>query len=173
VVSRREFFASFKKATASSEENERPSIRPPYGLDEATFLSGCVECEGKECSESCDENIIKIQDGMPILDFGMSGCTFCDDCAKACSQGVLSLENVHTSATINALFKIEPQKCLAHNGTICFACKEPCIDDAILFNGMFNPVIDMDSCTACGFCVSRCPTDAIEFEGVSIAKELS
>jgi ferredoxin-type protein NapF len=46
---------------------------------------------------------------------------------------------------------------------ICFSCKEPCIDDAILFNGMFNPVIDMDKCTGCGFCLGRCPTLAIDF----------
>ena len=37
-------------------------------------------------------------------------------------------------------------------------------DNAILFNGMFNPVIDDEKCTACGFCLSRCPTQAISYE---------
>nr|WP_236619495.1 4Fe-4S binding protein [Lebetimonas sp. JH369] len=27
---------------------------------------------------------------------------------------------------------------------------------------MFNPVIDLDKCTACGFCIGVCPNDSIE-----------
>jgi ferredoxin-type protein NapF len=37
------------------------------------------------------------------------------------------------------------------------------MEDAILFNGMFDPVIDEDKCNGCGFCIGRCPTQAIEF----------
>jgi len=82
----------------------------------------------------------------------------------------LSLQNMHTSEHINATFRIATQGCVAHHGVICFSCKEPCIDDAILFNGMFNPVIDMDRCTGCGFCVGRCPAQAIEYATIPIAE---
>ncbi|MEN8727881.1 MAG: ferredoxin-type protein NapF [Sulfurovum sp.] len=145
-------------------------VRPPYGLNESLFQSECVVCENKACVASCDEQIIVIQaDGTPKLDFSKSGCTLCDDCASVCETNVLSLENVHTSEHINATFCISTEGCVAHHGVICFSCKEPCIDDAILFNGMFNPVIDMDRCTGCGFCLGRCPTQAIDFTAIPLA----
>jgi len=163
VASRREFINTFRKPLGSHEENLLV-VRPPYGLSESLFQKECVSCESKACVASCDEEIIAIQeDGTPALSFVSSGCTFCEDCASACESNVLSLENRHTAEHINATFRISIEGCVAHHGVICFSCKEPCIDDAILFNGMFNPVIDTDKCTGCGFCVGRCPTQAIDF----------
>lgn len=110
-------------------------------------------------------------DGVPILNFTKSGCTFCEECAKACEKNetnALSLSNLHTAKKIHAIFRISTEECIAHHGVICFSCKEPCYDDAILFNGMFNPVIDMDRCTGCGFCVERCPTQAIRYFAIPI-----
>ena len=139
-------------------------LRPPYGLNESFFQSECVLCESKACAASCDEKIIKISsDGTPTLSFVHRGCTFCDDCANACDANVLSLEHSLNSEKVNARFNISTETCVAHHGVICFSCKEPCIDDAILFNGLFNPVIDADKCTSCGFCLSRCPATAIDF----------
>ncbi|HFC03636.1 MAG TPA: ferredoxin-type protein NapF, partial [Nitratifractor salsuginis] len=91
-----------------------------------------------------------------------SGCTFCEECAEVCEAGVLSL--TEGQERINARFIISTESCMAHHGTICFSCKEPCLEEAILFAGMFNPVIDDDRCTGCGFCLSRCPTGAITFQ---------
>lgn len=149
-------------------------VRPPYGLNESAFQKVCPACEDKACAASCDEQIIVIgAEGIPILNFSKSGCTFCEDCADACEQnalGILSLDNVHTSTSINARFTISTENCIAHHGVICFSCKEPCIDDAILFNGMFNPVIDMDRCTGCGFCIDKCPTQAINYTAIPLAK---
>jgi len=34
---------------------------------------------------------------------------------------------------------------------------------------MFNPVIDMDKCTGCGFCLGRCPTQAISYDAITMA----
>jgi len=145
-------------------------LRPPYGFTESLFQSECSTCESKACVASCDEQIIFIQkDGTPRLDFSKSGCTFCEACASACEANVLSLENTHTSEHINALFRISTEACVAHHGVICFSCKEPCIDDAILFNGLFNPVIDTDKCTGCGFCLGRCPTEAISYDAIAMA----
>jgi len=171
ATSRRDFLTAFRKPL-QQEESLPFVVRPPYGLNESLFQNECIECDLKECVASCDEKIIVIMsDGTPKLDFSKSGCTFCDECATACEEGVLSLKNRHTSEHINAIFNISLDACVAHHGVICFSCKEPCIDDAILFNGMFNPVIDTDKCTACGFCLSRCPTHAIEYKGIKIKEK--
>ena len=164
MASRRDFLNVFRKPLDQNKEASLLVVRPPYGLSESLFQSECVTCESKACVASCDEEIIFIlEDGTPSLNFFKSGCTFCEDCASVCEPNVLSLDNTHTSEKLNATFRISTEGCVAHNDVICFSCKEPCIDDAILFNGMFNPVIDMDSCTGCGFCVARCPTQAIDF----------
>jgi len=170
---RRDFLNKFRKPLTKVKESSPLVVRPPYGLNESLFQSECVTCESKACVASCDEQIIVIQnDGTPMLDFSKSGCTFCEDCASVCEPNVLSLDNMHTSERLNAKFVISTEGCLAHNNVICFSCKEPCIDDAILFNGMFNPVIDMDKCTGCGFCLGRCPTLAIDFTVIPL-KEIA
>ncbi len=170
MASRRDILNIFRKPLEQNKENSPLVVRPPYGLEESLFQSECSACESKACVTSCDEKIILIRgDGTPMLNFSKSGCTFCEDCANACEPNVLSLENTHTSEHINATFSISTEGCVAHNGVICFSCKEPCIDDAILFNGLFNPVIDMDRCTGCGFCLGRCPTQAISYDAISMA----
>lgn len=167
MATRRDFLNVFRKPLDPSKESSPLAVRPPYGFNESLFQSECVACESKACVASCDEQIILIQaDGTAGLDFSKRGCTFCEDCASACESHVLNLDNRHTSGHINATFRISTEGCVAHHGVICFSCKEPCIDDAILFNGMFNPVIDMDKCTGCGFCVGRCPTQAIDFTAI-------
>jgi len=173
VVNRRDFLTAFKKPLEKGvSEKKTFFVRPPYGSESVAFETGCVACESKACASACEEQIIVIRaDGTPMLNFTKRGCTFCEACALACDGGVLHLENSHTAEKINARFIISPDSCVAHNDVICFACKEPCIDDAILFNGLFNPVIDMDRCTGCGFCFSRCPTKAISYEGLEILKE--
>lgn len=164
MASRRDFFKSFTKPLSQTKEESLLLVRPPYGKDESLFQNKCPSCESKSCVTSCDEKIIFIaDDGTPTLSFKQNGCTFCDECANACDEGVLSLENSHTAEQLNATFRISLEGCVAHHGVICSSCKEPCIDDAILFNGMFAPVIDEDKCTGCGFCMSRCPTQAISY----------
>lgn len=169
MANRRDFLNVFRKPLEQNKESSPLVVRPPYGLNESFFQSKCVICESKACVASCDEQIIVIQeDGTPRLDFSKSGCTFCEECASACEPNVLSLEHVHTSEQLNATFRISTEGCVAHHGVICFSCKEPCIDDAILFNGMFSPVIDRDKCTGCGFCLGRCPTQAISYDAIEI-----
>jgi len=111
------------------------------------------------CGTVCEEEIIKFgNDKIPYLDFSRSGCTYCEACLKACEPGVLGTieEGIKASVRINAV------KCMSWNHVMCFSCKEPCLDDAIDFQGMFKPEIKSAQCTACGFCIARCPTGAIE-----------
>ncbi|WP_295421654.1 ferredoxin-type protein NapF [Sulfurovum sp.] len=164
MTSRRDFLSSLRKPLAQNTEVSPLSVRPPYGLNESLFQSECVTCDSKACVASCDEKIILLsENGIPVLDFSKSGCTFCEACADVCEPNVLSLAHVHSAERLNATFQISTQACVAHHGVICFSCKEPCIDDAILFNGMFSPVIDDDKCSSCGFCLARCPADAITY----------
>jgi len=138
--------------------------RPPYGSDESLFQKVCITCESKACVASCDEKIIVLDEvGTPRLDVSQSGCEFCDDCANACEADVLSLDN---PARIEARVTIDMNACVAHHHVICMSCKEPCLDDAILFVGLYNPVIDDERCTACGFCVGRCPSGAIRYDAI-------
>lgn len=164
MASRREFFRSLVNPAGSFKKTEEAPIhvRPPYAVKASLFQSECPQCESKACAASCDEAIIVIAaNGTPVLNFTKSGCTFCEECAKACEMGVLDLEK--GQEWINARFVIDSDGCMAHHGTICFSCKEPCIEDAILFAGLFNPVIDDEKCTGCGLCLGRCPTHAITF----------
>jgi ferredoxin-type protein NapF len=166
VASRRDFFRSLTAPMGGipSSEEVPLAVRPPYGLDESLFQSGCLACEHHACVTSCEEKIIVLDERkIPTLDFSRNGCTFCEACAQACDHEVLSLERSGAEEWINAMFRIHPDACIAHQGVICFACKEPCMEDAILFNGMFNPVIDENRCNGCGFCLGRCPTRAIDY----------
>ena len=138
-------------------------VYPPYFEKKEDFLK-CIECENKDCLISCNEKIIQIENEIPIIKFGINGCTFCDECAKACSRDVLKLEN--KKAKLNCEMIINPKKCIAWNQTICFSCQDICEEFAIIYNGMFNPVIDEEKCTSCGFCISVCPTNAIEWKAI-------
>ena len=87
------------------------------------------------------------------------GCTFCDKCANACEHEVLNLE---FKKNIDAKISIDMIECMSWNQTMCFSCKDPCLDDAINFLAMFRPEIDNNKCTSCGFCIKYCPVGAIK-----------
>lgn len=156
-MQRRELFSSF---TNSFKEKKPAAVKvfPPYFGQKDDFYKICVECEGI-CAQFCKEQIIKIEEGVPLLDFAKGGCTYCDECALACPQGVLKVEN---KQKIDAGFEIDMLECLSWQQTMCFSCKDPCLDGAIEFLGMFRPSINTDRCTSCGFCVAPCPAEAIK-----------
>ncbi len=152
------FLSSSVKNSLADKETKVTLIRPPYFDDIAAFDIECQNCEGL-CATSCQEQIIIIQeDKTPILDFSKSGCTYCDDCAVACTPNVLNIEN---KKLIDATISINQSSCMSWEGVMCFSCKDPCLEDAIDFKAMFMPTINQDKCTSCGFCISRCPTYAI------------
>jgi len=133
-------------------------VRPPYAADAALFGTECPSCEGM-CGTACEEAVIRFDERhLPRLDFSENGCTYCEACIEACTPGVLS----DTAVQIRATVRINPLKCVSWQDVMCFSCKEPCLDNAIDFEGLFRPEISSDRCTACGFCIARCPSDAIE-----------
>ena len=160
-MNRRELFTSFGASLQGEVPKKEVSfLRPPYYGDESLFHNECSKCDAK-CATVCEEDIIKIaQDKTPYLDFSKSGCTFCDDCAIACEEGVLSIEN---KRELNAKVTINQNECLSWQAVMCFSCKDPCLDKAIDFQAMFMPTIN-DNCTSCGFCISRCPATSIDIK---------
>jgi ferredoxin-type protein NapF len=66
---------------------------------------------------------------------------------------------------INAKVIIDKKSCLSWQGVMCFSCKDPCLENAIDFKAMFMPEIN-DKCTACGYCIGRCPSISITIEAI-------
>ncbi|HIP20736.1 MAG TPA: ferredoxin-type protein NapF [Sulfurimonas sp.] len=161
-MQRRELFTSLVSGFKKTPEPELPLvIRPPYNKDSSLFEQECKNCDAK-CASVCEENIIFIsEDKTPYLSFEDGGCTFCDECASVCEFGVLTVEN---KQDVQAQVRIDESLCMSFHSVMCFSCKDPCLENAIVFEGLFKPVIDMSKCTACGFCISRCPSSAIVVE---------
>ncbi len=152
-MNRREFLTAFMP---SSKKNVY--VRPPF-TDADTDFSICRKCSSP-CVDKCETGIIfKDEEGAPALSFSKAGCTFCSKCAEVCPEGVISKDKPDK---IEAKVVIDPKVCSAWHGVLCFSCKEPCLDNAIRFEGLYKPVILADRCTVCGFCVSVCPVGAIK-----------
>ncbi|ABB44795.1 Periplasmic nitrate reductase maturation protein NapF [Sulfurimonas denitrificans DSM 1251] len=158
-MQRRELFSSLASSLKGEKKQEK-QLRPPYFGDESLFHNECNRCDGV-CATVCEEDIIKIADDKtPYILFSYNGCTYCDKCTDVCEFGVLKLED---KKYLNAIITINRDKCLSWSHTMCFSCKDPCLDNAIDFKAMFMPEIN-NKCTSCGFCISRCPTDAIDIK---------
>ena len=164
-MERRELFSFLSSSLKGEEYKEKDVIiRPPYYKDINAFDTECQKCDAK-CATLCQEQIIIIgEDKTPRLDFSKSGCTYCDDCVTACEFDVLFLED---KKVIDAGIRINESQCLSWQGVMCFSCKDPCLEDAIDFKAMFMPTINQDKCTSCGFCISRCPSLAIDIKVIS------
>ena len=162
-MDRRELFG-FLSSSLKGEQRDETIIRPPYYGDINAFDIECQNCDGK-CATLCQEQIIIIgEDKTPHLNFSKSGCTYCDDCAIACEPDVLKIEN---KKIIDAGIRINESNCMSWTGVMCFSCKDPCLENAIDFKAMFMPSINQEKCTSCGFCISRCPSLAIDIKALS------
>jgi len=155
ATGRREFFLSL---LAPLHAKKQPLIRPPYAHNPSLFEKHCPTCDAP-CADVCPEGIITINKTQGAhLNFSFNGCHFCPLCAEACPNDVLRPSE---NATIGARFLIDIQSCLGWNQTMCYACKDSCVHDAIEFFGLFRPEIIPDLCVGCGACLSKCPTQSI------------
>jgi len=164
-MQRRELFSFLSNSVKNAGKEKETIIRPPYYSNNEEDINAfdieCQNCEGL-CATSCQEQVIIIgADKTPRLDLSKSGCTYCDDCATACIPNVLTLEN---KSLISVNVTISQTSCMSWDGVMCFSCKDPCLEDAIDFKAMFMPTINSEKCTSCGFCISRCPSFAINLE---------
>lgn len=129
----------------------------PY-MDDPSRVSDCINCEHQRCVGACETAIIKIDEKkVPYLDFSQDGCTYCEKCLVQCDMGVL----MNPTKKIDALFAVDMFSCLSWNQTMCFSCKDRCLEGAISFIGLFRPSIHSNLCTSCGFCVGVCPSQSI------------
>lgn len=131
---------------------DKKPVNPPYFGGKFN----CKDCNAL-CVASCDRNLLKFNEESVEFVTNEYGCNFCEKCAKACPNGVLSLENKHT---INAFAKINVNSCLAWNDTICYNCYDVCKYGAIEYFGVFRPSINK-SCVGCGECLGSCFIKAV------------
>lgn len=163
-TNKREVFTSLVSRFKKSKDEKSLLIRPPYNEEITLFHKHCPDCIDTPCVNVCKEEIIKIDnENIPYLNFKENGCTFCEECAKICPNEVLKLSD-ESKTKINAKFSIDVNSCLAWNEVMCSSCRDACYEDAITFLGVFRPTINMDKCTACGFCYGVCPVYSIKFE---------
>ena len=175
MLSRRDFFT---KLTKSKTQEEKPFVPfAPYNFNRDLFYKECITCE-KPCIEACDifckegnqkSGILKEKDGIVSVDFSISGCERCMECAKACEKGVLDASVENSNTNWNFFVKIKEDLCLAYQKIMCNSCKDICQgvndeSDIIKFSGLFYPEIT-EKCTKCGFCISVCPTQSIQIIG--------
>jgi len=142
--------------------NRSAPLRPPWAIDEASFLDACTRCG--DCIDQCPEHILlpETAGGYPRVDFSRGECTFCKRCVDSCPSNALN-RNVAQIWIVKARIG---EECLAMKHVVCRSCGEQCEVEAILFTpalgGVSRPSVDLEACTGCGACVAPCPTQAIE-----------
>ena len=156
--SRRGFFNSLVALARGEGKEDKPfhPLLPGFIADKS---DNCLSCITSACKNVCEEGIIvRVDATIPYLDFSRRGCTFCGECISACESDCFVAEPI---TSLKAQVQIGILSCLAWNKTICRSCADVCNDKAIQFTGLWNPEIDSNACTACGFCVGVCPAFTI------------
>jgi ferredoxin-type protein NapF len=163
---------SFLRGALLTEEGRERTVRHskplgplPPGMAGALAQDGCRACE-RYCVSACTQRIVYIHPedhrlaGLPYLDFTQAGCTFCGDCSAACPVDIPAISSTQRlgSARLNQV------ECLAWNSIICMSCIGACRLGALSMDRQRRPTMDADHCTGCGFCVARCPVQALEVE---------
>ena len=142
-----------------------PKLRLPWVKSEAAFIDQCTQCN--DCISRCETNIIvKDEFGYPRVDFSKGECTFCQQCVDSCEQPLfIDKSDFKDKLAWPATIAIA-DNCLAANQVYCQSCQDECEPRAIAFKFVETsvpvPSINLDDCTLCGACVSKCPQSAIK-----------
>lgn len=122
----------------------------------------CSNC-GQECVASCPQGIISLHPdehehaGTPWLDFSVTGCTFCGDCAEACP----SIESFEKESSPLDNLQLAKASCLTWNNVFCMSCIGKCDVRALRLDERRRLVLNDSLCTGCGMCVHSCPVNAL------------
>lgn len=155
-------------ATMVSEKlalRERDWIRPPFAIDEATFVSTCTKCD--KCIEGCPHQVLfRLPDDTPAMDLINRGCRMCSEwpCVGACETGALALPvddtEQHSPVPRLARVAINEQTCLPYLGPECGACQGTCpVPGALTWRDGIKPVINEELCSGCAMCREICIAD--------------
>lgn len=183
-MDRRSFFTAaldkgskvaIKAADSSVKKSASRWVRPPYAIDELSFLLACTRCG--DCIAACPHTVIFAlparvgaqSAGTPALDLLNKGCHLCEDwpCVSACKPGALRIvetdqdadENTRSALPKLAKVSIDEQTCLPYHGPECGACLSACPVPGALVLDSSKPMINKVICTGCGLCRESCITE--------------
>lgn len=142
------------------ERQQQPlGPRPPWHQQ---VQEQCGRCE-QECAASCPQDIIKLHPdththaGTPWLDFSVTGCTFCRECAEACP----SIDDYKKDSPYIGDLLFATESCLTWNKVFCMSCLGKCDVSALTLDESRRLVLNNDLCNGCGMCVHTCPVSAM------------
>lgn len=163
-LSRRDvLFGQGKSASLKEQELEN---HLPWATGKAIddFCTGCGDC----VSACPEEVIILTEKGHATVDFSKGECVFCQECADICPEPVFATKSDRDQVPPWVGQPEISKSCLAIQGVVCQVCKDQCPENIIKFpptlGAVAQPDINTQSCTACGACVSSCPTAAIQIK---------
>tara|TARA_R110000772_G_scaffold58910_3_gene133512 strand:+ start:775 stop:1344 length:570 start_codon:yes stop_codon:yes gene_type:complete len=154
----------FRSSKSQSAERAGMPNRLPWA-DGPGIENSCTGCGA--CVAACPENIIVLSENRKAsVDFSKGECVFCEACAESCSEPVFinAALRAQRKPWIGSAFIDE--RCLSSRGITCQICKDQCPEAIISFppviGGAATPIVNAAGCTACGACLSPCPTEAID-----------
>ena len=136
--------------------------RPPWHRQ---VMESCSQCE-QECAASCLPGIISIHTdehehaGTPWLDFSVTGCTLCGDCAEACP----SLDSYEKESFRMDNIQLAKTSCLTWNNIFCMSCLGKCDVRALRLDERRRLILNDSLCTGCGMCIHACPVNALAIQ---------
>ena len=153
--------------TREGRENVKRSQKPlgPRPPWHQQLMASCSHCE-QECVGSCPQKIIRVHQeehahaGTPWLDFSVTGCTLCGDCAEACP----AIEDFEKEAYQVGNLQLAKTSCLTWNNVFCMSCIGKCDVRALRLDERRRLVLNENLCTACGMCIHACPVDVLSIQ---------
>jgi ferredoxin-type protein NapF len=155
-----------RESTRRQEQRRQKPLGPRTPWFQQVMEAGsdsCSRCE-QECANSCPQHIIRLHPdghafaGSPWLDFSVTGCTFCGDCAKVCP----SLESYEKESLQTGNLQLIKTKCLTWNNVFCMSCTGKCDVRALRLDDRRRLILNDSLCTGCGMCVHSCPVNALD-----------